>query len=137
MSTVDFRRELEGLINRHSMEAGSNTPDYILADYLFACLTAFDAAVSGRERWHNRIADGGDTNGQEEKEQEALQVTKFPSPQNGSTGDTQSRPTSARAGKGVESAGAHNAPSLGMAKEPNADCPGPEGESPSPGKERD
>lgn len=46
---MTFRKEIESLINRHSMENGSDTPDFILADYLVACLTAFDAAVKRRE----------------------------------------------------------------------------------------
>jgi hypothetical protein len=33
-----FRDELEELINRHSMENGSNTPDFVLAEYLVKCL---------------------------------------------------------------------------------------------------
>jgi len=48
---VEFRKELESLINRHSMENGSNTPDFILAEYLSDCLTAFDKANSNRARW--------------------------------------------------------------------------------------
>ena len=48
---VTFRTQLSDLLNRHSMEAGSDTPDHILARYLTSCLTAFDAAVVERERW--------------------------------------------------------------------------------------
>lgn len=47
---ADFPYELEQLINRHSMEKGSNTPDYILAEYLRSCLLAFDHAVIRRDR---------------------------------------------------------------------------------------
>jgi hypothetical protein len=49
-----FRPALESLINRHSQENGSNTPDFILATYLTACLDAFDAAVVRREQWYGR-----------------------------------------------------------------------------------
>ena len=42
-SAPTFREELEHLINRHSKENGSNTPDYMLADFLCTCLVAFDA----------------------------------------------------------------------------------------------
>jgi hypothetical protein len=48
----DFRRELESLLNRHSRENGCNTPDFILAEYLYCCLTAFDRAVIRREQWY-------------------------------------------------------------------------------------
>lgn len=50
-----FKKELEELINRYSMENRSNTPDYILAQYLFACLMAFNEATTSREVWHGRI----------------------------------------------------------------------------------
>ena len=49
-----FRKELEGLINRYSMEKGSDTPDFILAGYMANCLYAFDAAMTAREEWYGR-----------------------------------------------------------------------------------
>lgn len=51
---TDFEKELERLINRHSMENASNTPDWILAQYLKVCLDAFDQAVQQRENWYGR-----------------------------------------------------------------------------------
>jgi hypothetical protein len=54
---VEFRKELQELINRNSKENGSNTPDYILAEYLENCLAAFDRAVNLREIWHGRPID--------------------------------------------------------------------------------
>jgi len=52
MDRIDtFRRELEKLINKYSMENGSDTPDFILAKYLTDCLQAFDTAISHRGRW--------------------------------------------------------------------------------------
>ena len=48
-----LRRELEQLINRHSLENGSDTPDFILAHYLMDCLTAFDTAVNRRNAWYS------------------------------------------------------------------------------------
>lgn len=50
---MTFRDALEHLINQHSMENGSNTPDYLLADFLLACLEAFDRAVKGRDIWYH------------------------------------------------------------------------------------
>lgn len=50
----NFRKELESAISRCSQENGSNTPDFILADYLANCLLAFDNAVNAREQWHDR-----------------------------------------------------------------------------------
>lgn len=49
---MTFREELAQLINRYSMENGSNTPDYMLADYLIACLQALDGAVKSRDGWY-------------------------------------------------------------------------------------
>jgi hypothetical protein len=50
---MTFHEELQQLINRRSLEAGSaNTPDYILAKYLTDCLQAFSRAVLERERWY-------------------------------------------------------------------------------------
>jgi hypothetical protein len=47
---MTFQEELEKLINRHSMENGSNTHDFILAEYLKGCLLGFDRAVIARDR---------------------------------------------------------------------------------------
>lgn len=49
--SLSFLGELEALINRFSLENGSDTPDFVLAEYLQASLAAFDAAVRARERW--------------------------------------------------------------------------------------
>lgn len=48
----DFRGKLEDLINRESMENGSDTPDFILAEYLKDCLVAFDKATTRRTDWY-------------------------------------------------------------------------------------
>ena len=45
-----FRKQLSALINTYSQENGSNTPDYILAEYLVRCLDAFDDATMQRDR---------------------------------------------------------------------------------------
>lgn len=51
---MSFRSELQTLINRHSKENESNTPDFILADYLVGCLNLFDDIVKSRENWYGR-----------------------------------------------------------------------------------
>ena len=53
----DFQDELQSLINKHSQENGSDTPDFILASYLNDCLKAFNVAVSNRETWYGRNAN--------------------------------------------------------------------------------
>lgn len=54
MVVREFRKKLEDLINCCSMENGSDTPDWILAQYLLDCLHAFDVATFQRERWYGR-----------------------------------------------------------------------------------
>jgi hypothetical protein len=49
-----FRDEITVSINRCRAENGSDTPDFILAQYLVDCLRAFDGAVMARERWYGR-----------------------------------------------------------------------------------
>jgi len=51
-----FLKELVTLINKHSRENESNTPDFILAQYLAACLAAYNTAVQQRETWYGRDA---------------------------------------------------------------------------------
>ncbi len=51
---TDFEKELETLINHHSQESASNTPDFILAGFLANCLHAWDEAVQQRENWYGR-----------------------------------------------------------------------------------
>ena len=51
---TEFQTELEQLINRHSMENGSNTPDFILAQYLRCCLENFNHTIVAREKWYGR-----------------------------------------------------------------------------------
>lgn len=49
---MDFVTELKQLINKHSREKGSSTPDFILAKYLESCLAAFDGATRARDLWY-------------------------------------------------------------------------------------
>lgn len=48
----EFVKELEQIINKHSMESGSNTPDFILAHYIAGCLRAFNEATNARHNWN-------------------------------------------------------------------------------------
>ena len=48
---LTFTEALEQLINKYSKENGSNTPDFILAEYLTAGLTAYDTATNERNNW--------------------------------------------------------------------------------------
>jgi hypothetical protein len=54
-----LRKELTAALNRHSRENASNTPDFILAQYLSSCLDAFDAATILRDTWYGRTPKPG------------------------------------------------------------------------------
>lgn len=51
---MDFKEELINLINRHSQENASNTPDFILANYIENCLCGFAEAIQQRETWYGK-----------------------------------------------------------------------------------
>lgn len=51
---TQFNRELSSLLNKYSMENNSNTPDFLLADYLIGCLHTFNTIVNAREKWYGR-----------------------------------------------------------------------------------
>lgn len=55
----NLQKEIASLLNAHCAENGSDTPDFILAEYLMTCLTAFDAATKAREEWHGLKTDRG------------------------------------------------------------------------------
>ena len=52
-----FQSELESLINRTSQECGSDTPDFVLAQYMDDSLKAFNAAVRRRSAWYRDEAE--------------------------------------------------------------------------------
>lgn len=52
---TDLRLNLSRLLNRHCRDNGSNTPDFILAQYLANCLDAYDIAVQQRAQWFGRM----------------------------------------------------------------------------------
>ncbi len=47
-------RDLAAVLNTHSAEHLSDTPDFVLASYLNVCLLAFSRAVGARDRWLGR-----------------------------------------------------------------------------------
>lgn len=52
-------KEICAAINRCSRENASNTPDFILAEYLMSCLEAFESASMRREDWYGRHLSTG------------------------------------------------------------------------------
>ena len=45
----EFKKELESLIYTYCMDTDSDTPDYILAEYMGSCLKAFNKATRERD----------------------------------------------------------------------------------------
>jgi hypothetical protein len=52
--TPTLERALATAFNYFSAENGSNTPDFILADFAAGAVAAFDAAVNRRAKWYGR-----------------------------------------------------------------------------------
>jgi hypothetical protein len=52
-----FKHQLQNLINEHSMENGSDTPDFTLASFLDSCLESFNHAVRQREQFYNKAIE--------------------------------------------------------------------------------
>lgn len=53
---MSLEDEIAALLNRHSEEGESDTPDFVLAEYLMGCLEAFHHAVRERSRWYRAAA---------------------------------------------------------------------------------
>lgn len=51
MTKTDFTKELSALLNRACLENDSNTPDYILAEYLMDVLDAYARVTTKRDEW--------------------------------------------------------------------------------------
>lgn len=53
----EFQEQLRALLNRHSKESESNTPDWVLAEYLIKCLDGFNEAIKDRELYFERAEE--------------------------------------------------------------------------------
>lgn len=53
MAADDLESDLAALLNRYSAENASDTPDFLLAQYLIGCLDVYAAAVKARDTWHD------------------------------------------------------------------------------------
>lgn len=47
----DFEKELVSLINSHSLENDSDTPDFLLGCYLMHCLATWNDVTKARDKW--------------------------------------------------------------------------------------
>lgn len=50
----EFERELRELINRHSKENDSDTPDFLLAQFMVGCLGVYASTTQAREHFYGR-----------------------------------------------------------------------------------
>lgn len=50
----DLEHAIASALNRFSAENDSDTPDWILAQYLLGCLAAWNLGVQQRETWYGR-----------------------------------------------------------------------------------
>lgn len=50
-----LKADLQVIVNAHSLETESNTPDYVLADYLVSCLKTWNAACAARQYFSRKI----------------------------------------------------------------------------------
>lgn len=53
-SPSDLRDAIASVLNQHSQENESNTPDFLLAEYMLDALRAFERVVNMREAWYGR-----------------------------------------------------------------------------------
>lgn len=54
---LSFEEDLQNLLNRHSAESISGTPDYILAEMLTNVLKTFNETVGKRAEWRGESVD--------------------------------------------------------------------------------
>jgi len=47
----EFKRDLAALINRHSLDTATQTPDFILAEFLVVTIAGFGIAMRQTQQW--------------------------------------------------------------------------------------
>ena len=73
MLDYEFTKELENLINRHSVENGSNTPDFMLAEYLIRCIDNYNQLCRQRDSWYSVHLCPGNSHFEKQKDEERPQ----------------------------------------------------------------
>jgi len=56
LNNPEFKKELTFIINKYSLENDSDTPDFILAEYLISCLESFNKSCNKRSEWYGHIS---------------------------------------------------------------------------------
>lgn len=49
----EFVREIAAVCNRFSVENRSDTPDYMLAEFMTGCLNVYENTLCARAEWRN------------------------------------------------------------------------------------
>lgn len=75
-----FEKAIEEVINRHSIENNSNTPDFILADFLTNVLQAYDDAINKRSRFSNSLNEYNVNSTEIIQDDKILEFLKFAEP---------------------------------------------------------
>ena len=57
---MSFEKDLENLINSHSLENESNTPDFIMAAFLVETLRRLNIAIKARDNWYGLNPEPGE-----------------------------------------------------------------------------
>ncbi len=57
----EIERDFASVINKHSLENLSNTPDFILARLLISTIINFSSTSLSREKWYGRFLSVGQT----------------------------------------------------------------------------
>lgn len=57
--SLELQHDIAEVLNRHSAENGSNTPDFLLAEFLTKVLEAWNDTVKARAMWYERYDSPG------------------------------------------------------------------------------
>ena len=52
MDKEQIIREFADVVNRHSLENETDTPDFVLGEYLFSCLENWNKLFRKRRKWY-------------------------------------------------------------------------------------
>ena len=58
MSRTEFLKELAKVLNKHNIDTATDTPDYILAEYLNSCLRSYLIVNYNNRNWHGEENKG-------------------------------------------------------------------------------
>lgn len=56
---TEFSRDLSNLLNRYARESASDTPDFLLANYMLRALEAAEELILAREGWYGAVLAPG------------------------------------------------------------------------------